>query len=284
MRSMPLLSIITVNLNNATGLRVTIDSVVNQTFSDYEYIIIDGGSTDGSVDIINEYAFKIHYWITEPDNGIYNAMNKGILSANGEYLQFLNSGDWLVDETTLEKVFIQKRTADILYGNIFEIKPDGSKTMPVSLTEDKLTLANFNSNSHPTIQHPASFIRKSLFNLGTYDESYKILGDIKFFIERIIMHDCSVENLPFAITYFNLYGMSANPANWARTIEERSRIFKELLPPRMLRDYELLFQIKDLPLLKYVPILEGTTGLYKLVIKIVDLITKLYLIVVKKRF
>jgi glycosyltransferase involved in cell wall biosynthesis len=87
------LSVITINYNNAIGLRKTIESVVNQTFRDYEYIIIDGGSTDGSVDVIKEYADKIDYWVSEPDKGIYNAMNKGVAAAHGEYTNFLNSGD-----------------------------------------------------------------------------------------------------------------------------------------------------------------------------------------------
>lgn len=85
-------SIITINYNNADGLRRTIESVVNQTYKDIEYIIIDGGSTDGSVDVIKEYGSQIDYWVSEPDKGIYNAMNKGILQAHGEYLNFMNSG------------------------------------------------------------------------------------------------------------------------------------------------------------------------------------------------
>ena len=112
----PKLSIITINLNNAAGLRKTIESVVNQTFTDYEYLIIDGGSTDGSVEVIKEFADKITYWVSEPDKGIYNAMNKGILKARGEYLQFLNSGDWLVDNEVLFRVFSLNHFEDILYG------------------------------------------------------------------------------------------------------------------------------------------------------------------------
>ena len=85
------LSIITINLNNAAGLRKTIQSVVNQTYIDFEYIIIDGFSSDGSIEVIKEYADRINYWVSEPDRGIYNAMNKGILKTSGEYIHFLNS-------------------------------------------------------------------------------------------------------------------------------------------------------------------------------------------------
>jgi hypothetical protein len=194
-------------------------------------------------------------------------------------LEFLNSGDWLVDEMTLSKIFEITRTADIVYGNMYEIMPKGNKKLHVSLNGESLTLANFNSNTHATILHPASFIRKSLFEKGMYDESYKIIADIKFFIERIILQNCTVEYLPYAITNFNLYGMSSNPSNWAKTIEERSRIFQELLPPRILKDYEVLFQIKDSSLLKYILILEKTTGLNKLVTRVVDYIIKLYRVI-----
>ena len=99
----PKLSIITVNLNNAAGLQKTIESVINQTFTDYEFIIIDGGSTDSSLEIIKQYANKITYWVSEPDNGIYNGMNKGIGQADGEYCFFLNSGDWMIENNTLYK-------------------------------------------------------------------------------------------------------------------------------------------------------------------------------------
>ena len=95
MTDKPTLSIITVNLNNCDGLQKTIDSVVGQTFTDYEWIVIDGGSMDGSRELIEQYADCLAYWCSEPDNGIYNAMNKGISRATGEWLLFLNSGDSL---------------------------------------------------------------------------------------------------------------------------------------------------------------------------------------------
>jgi len=115
---MTTLSIISINLNNVAGLQKTIESVWPQTFTDYEYIIIDGGSTDGSIDIIKKYSDKITYWISEKDNGIYHAMNKGIEVAKGDYCLFLNSGDWLVDKKILENVFSNNHSEDILYGDM----------------------------------------------------------------------------------------------------------------------------------------------------------------------
>ena len=126
------LSIITINYNNAKGLRQTMSSVLEQSFADYEYIVIDGGSSDGSVQIIEEFEnqFKSSnagsdlnhrlsfQWISESDNGIYNAMNKGIALAKGDYCFFLNSGDYLVSKTVLESVFSENPTEDIIFGNL----------------------------------------------------------------------------------------------------------------------------------------------------------------------
>lgn len=276
------LSIITINYNNIEGLQKTMRSVSEQTFKDYEYIIIDGGSTDGSAEVILHNSRLLTYFISEPDMGIYNAMNKGILQAKGEYLQFLNSGDWLENESVLSKVFDTPRSAEILYGNMNEVLPNGTIELQVPLIGDKLTMANFNSNTHATVQHPASFIQRSLFDKGLYDEQYRIIADIKFFIDRIILQNCTVEYLPFVITNFNLEGLSSNPVNWAKTIAERERIFSELLPPRILKDYELLFQVKDSPLLKYIPFIEKTSGLKKLVSKGVAFSINIYKLIKNK--
>ena len=96
------LSIITINYNNARGLERTIKSVICQTFTNYEYIIVDGGSTDGSLEVINKYADHISKWVSEPDEGIYNAMNKGTRMASGEYFNYMNSGDCFCDAHVLE--------------------------------------------------------------------------------------------------------------------------------------------------------------------------------------
>lgn len=120
------LSIITVNLNNLEGLKKTYDSVVCQTFTDYEWLVIDGGSTDGSREFIEQHQDKFAYWCSEPDKGIYNAMNKGIVRAKGEYLNFMNSGDCFACEETVAEVFGKNRTADILYGYSFYGSRDGT--------------------------------------------------------------------------------------------------------------------------------------------------------------
>ena len=114
----PLISIITINFNDKIGLQRTFDSVFAQDYQDFEYIVIDGGSNDGSKELIENNAQKISYWISEPDKGIYNAMNKGILKATGEYLLFLNSGDHLYSHTVLEENYTRIENYDLIYFNL----------------------------------------------------------------------------------------------------------------------------------------------------------------------
>ena len=125
------LSIITVNYNNKDGLQKTIDSVISQTFKDFEWIVIDGGSTDGSRELIEKNKNYFSFWCSEHDKGVYNAMNKGIVHAKGEYLNFMNSGDCFVSNKVLEKIFSNDYTNDILYGNVVTFK--NNKKMAILL-------------------------------------------------------------------------------------------------------------------------------------------------------
>ena len=177
MNDHPTLSIITVNLNNCEGLKRTIDSVVAQTFTDYEWIVIDGGSTDGSRELIEQYQDHFAYWCSESDRGIYNAMNKGIAHARGEWLQFLNSGDWLYENTTLEKVFSKEYDADVIYGNAI-VQIDGKNT--IRKYSPQLSLSYL--ISHP-INHQASFYKSSLYDNHYYYEKYIIISDYIFLLE-----------------------------------------------------------------------------------------------------
>lgn len=122
------LSIITINYNNRDGLQHTIESVINQTSHEFEYIIIDGGSTDGSVDIIKQYTNQIDYWVSEPDRGIYHAMNKGIDIAKGEYCIFMNSGDLFHNTSSIKDSINHLDGTDIVNGNTFF--PHGELSYP----------------------------------------------------------------------------------------------------------------------------------------------------------
>ena len=172
------LSIITINYNNLNGLQKTIDSVVNQTWHDFEWIIIDGGSTDGSKELIEKYQEHFTYWCSEPDNGIYNAMNKGIAKAQGDYLNFMNSGDGFYSPNTLEQVFSIGRSDDILYGDMICKYQDGSYhswSYPHKLSLHYLIVGY--------LGHAASFIKSPLLKDNGYCEDYKIVSDWQKFLE-----------------------------------------------------------------------------------------------------
>lgn len=275
---MPKLSIITINRNNKEGLRKTIVSVLNQSFLDLEYIIIDGGSNDGSVELINEYADKITYWVSEPDKGIYNAMNKGILQAKGEYLQFLNSGDWLVDETTLSKVFNIQREADIVYGHL-NCLYESETIVHKALNENQLSLAYFYDD---TLAHPSSFIARRLFNDCLYDESYHIAADKKFFVEQIILRNCTLQQIDEIIVNFNTTGISYNPENHAKLKKENDRIFVQIVPARIAIDYEIFRSSKDSLILAYIPFLNRNKRLEKLIYIIMGSLIGIYKILLQK--
>ena len=175
------LSIITVNYNNLAGLKKTTQSVFSQDFSGYEYIVIDGESTDGSGDYLNEIKDRLSYSVSEPDNGVYDAMNKGIAKAKGKFLVFLNSGDFLIDTSILSKVstYIKSATSDIYYGNIRIT--DGAGNESVLKFPAELSLRFWKA---ATINHQASIIKADLFReIGVYDRSFSLAADYAFFLK-----------------------------------------------------------------------------------------------------
>lgn len=170
------ISVITVNYNNKLGLRKTIKSVISQTYKDLEFIVIDGGSTDGSIDIIKEHETKINFWISELDNGIYHAMNKGIAKATGDYLLFLNSGDYFFENSVLVELIKNSNQEDLICGDI-EYFNDLKRE--ISKSPRKLSFAFFNVS---TLPHPCTLIHKKLFTvLGLYKSEIIICADWAFF-------------------------------------------------------------------------------------------------------
>lgn len=221
------LSIITINYNNREGLRKTIESVVNQTCKNFEYIIIDGGSTDGSVDVIKEFSDKIDYWVSEPDKGIYNAMNKGVVIAKGEYIQFLNSGDCLSKSNAIEGITPNLRDIDILIA-----KMRFSDTQEVVECPEAITMQTLYKRSLP---HPSSFINRALLLKHPYDETLRIVSDWKFWIQTIIYDNASYSSLPYIIVDFETTGISST--NKSLVSKEREAVLHSLLPNRILEDY-----------------------------------------------
>lgn len=228
------LSIITINCNNCEGLRRTIESVVNQTCRYFEYIIIDGGSTDGSVDVIKEYADQIDYWVSEPDKGIYNAMNKGVAVAKGEYCLFLNSGDNLHNNVVLADVYNQGFDSDIICGSILT---DGKILLP---SPQNVSLGFFYRGS---LNHPAAFIRREWLQRYPYDETLKICSDRKFFIQALIIGDASYRCISIVVSDFDGNGISSN--NMRLKKEENEYVLHSMFPARVLDDYSVMYGEKD---------------------------------------
>lgn len=177
------LSIITINFNNSSGLKKTLESVKNQTSKNYEHIIIDGASTDGSVDLIkeflmdSEYAKQVSFWCSEKDKGIYDAMNKGIPHANGRYCLFLNSGDYLADNEVIARFDDYNLTEDIVYTNCkcFNSHKEWLITYP-----SHVTLGYFYKMR--SLNHQNVFIKTEKQKAHFYSLDFKICSDKEFFM------------------------------------------------------------------------------------------------------
>lgn len=258
-------SIITVNYNNREGLRRTIESVINQSCKDFEYIIIDGGSADGSVDVIKEFDAQIDYWVSEPDKGIYNAMNKGIAQAHGDYLNFMNSGDCFFDKNVLENI-VPFLTTDIVHGKQFDRSIDSYQFMISEIP----TMRYFYESS---IRHQSCFIRNILFKNSLYDENLRIVSDWKFFIEKIIFQNCSFSYAPITVSSFEGNGVSVL---WEEiNAKERMEVLNTLFPPRVILDFEH-FKGKESPVLELIPQFNHTYRLQKLIVYMIKCILRCY--------
>ena len=273
------LSIITINYNNAEGLRKTLASVASQTFRDFEHIIVDGGSTDGSVEVIREYAdneairsegYKATRqekngkaddtlpnrpiasspnrheicWISEKDRGVYDAQNKGIRLAHGEYCYFLNAGDTFCNEHVLELIFKPltfnlsplTSTPDILYGNEIIVDGNGQRVGIARGVENPSFVDLYNS----CMKHQASFIRRSLFDkYGMYDADMRICSDFDWFFRVIAFHeDVRLLYKDVDIAYFENTGLSYHSPELCA--KERQQILDRYMSKRMQQDYAVM--------------------------------------------
>jgi glycosyltransferase involved in cell wall biosynthesis len=209
------LSIITVNKNNVLGLEKTMQSVMSQTFTDFEYIVIDGGSDDGSADIIKKYADKITYWVSEPDGGIYNGMNKGILVAHGEFCLFLNSGDWLIESATLQNVFEEiaglpeaEGGGGVYYSDCISDDNSFRKSPDHITTADLVLVCNIN--------HQNTIIRRSLFlEHGLYNENLTIAADREFWLKEKWIHGSEFIYIKTNIAIYDRMGITSR-VNYAK--------------------------------------------------------------------
>jgi glycosyltransferase involved in cell wall biosynthesis len=215
----PKLSIITVNYNDAKGLEKTIQSVIAQTYQNFDYLIVDGDSNDGSKIVAERYQANIDYYISEPDTGIYHAMNKGIKASKGEYLLFLNSGDVLNGNTAVND-FVNHIDfgGDIIYGD-YKFKT-GGKVYP-----DNLTPLFFVRTSLP---HQSTFFNRVVFDkMGLYDERYKIVADRAFYIKCFLNNQFVFKHINYPLTIFDLTGISNDLIHKEKQLLENESMFQE---------------------------------------------------------
>ena len=249
------LSVITINYNDAKGLERTIKSVISQSYHDFEFIVIDGGSSDGSLDIIKKYERHIDYWVSEPDGGIYQGMNKGLRQAQGDYVNFMNSGDRFYSFDALERIFSLGTDADIITGtHVGSPHPNVGK--------DGISLYTLCTGA---VDHQASFIKRDVALRHPYDEKYKIVSDWKFFIEALIIDDCSFFYTETIVVDVDMTGVSNTATDLNR--REREAVLKELFPERILTDYHLLMSIHP-DLLQISPRLTKSQSIRKSIVKL----------------
>ena len=255
------ISIITINYNDAQGLAKTLKSVASQVLSDkvlndgfsLEHIIVDGGSTDDSVEVVSDYCLMLNgryevKWVSEKDKGVYNAMNKGIRLATGDFIQILNSGDILAAPDVLAKMsdFVKRYTihrpeaatpyienAGIFYGNMIRQRADG--TIEGKSGQVPYSLLNYFTS---TMNHDCCWIKRSLFETyGLYDESLKIVSDWKWFLQAIGLGHVKPVYVDIDMTIFDTTGISER--NLGLRNEERRKVLEEVLPPAVLADYDM---------------------------------------------
>ena len=234
------LTIITINRNNASGLEKTMESVLSQTCKEYEYVVVDGASTDASVEVVKRFAGSFGgrlKWISEPDKGIYNAMNKGIRMAGGEYVQFLNSGDRLADRDVVSKMYKaleEKGNPSVLYGNMLKDLPDGRKRRDRSFAGKPITLKGMYRGS---FNHSPAYIKRDLFDkYGEYDESLKIVSDWKWYLQSIVLGEEVPVYVNLDVTVFDMTGISET--NLDLLDQERRDQLAVLIKPGILTDYD----------------------------------------------
>lgn len=235
--SRPLVSIIIPVLNNSTTLRRCLDSILGQKDTDYELIVVDGGSTDGSVGILREYSDRIAFWESKPDGGVYPAFNRGVRHAKGEWLYFLGSDDWLWRDDVLQRLSPHLSSAypqyRVVYGQVMYVNRKGEALIPLNEPWPKFRKHFLQGHM---ISHQSVFHHKSLFEEhGLFNESFRVAGDYEFLLRELAHRDALfVPDL--IIAGYQHGGGSSVPENWMRVLQERRRAYalNNVRPPRLL--------------------------------------------------
>lgn len=237
------LSIITINRNNAEGLKKTLESVAAQTCRDFEHIIIDGASTDNSVEVIKEYVASpagknVSYWVSESDSGIYNAMNKGIAQlGNSDYCLFLNSGDWFFDNNVIDRESELMHTESIIYYDAILLKEGREEKIEYP---EQLSAYYFVRGA--TLNHQNELIKTSLQQVNLYNENLKIFADNEFNIKNFVKTDIPFKHSKNTLSYYDANGISSR--NITLLKKEQNQVLlkyygEELIDIcKLLNDYE----------------------------------------------
>lgn len=245
----PLISIITINYNNLEGLKKTMASVIEQTWQEFEYIVIDGGSTDGSAEYIKSKDSNVDYWISESDSGIYNAMNKGIAKASGKYVVFMNSGDYYLSSNTLQlcKNIICNQDADIFYG---QIKIDENGVEKAIVYPNKLNLSYLKKM---VLNHQACFFKLDLLlSLQGYNEEYILAADYHYYLKAYLAGK-KFHPILFPIVKYDVAGISSLSMEDYQL--EMKRVWADTVPLILLElelnHFNLLAKIKSSLILRF---------------------------------
>lgn len=227
----PLVSIVTVCYNASDSIEQTILSVINQSYANIEYIVIDGGSTDGTVDLIKRYIDRISIFVSEPDNGIYDAMNKAILRSTGSWINFMNAGDEFVNRSVIEKLipYFSEAKNDVVFGNTLLMR-DGIYS--------KLQKGRIKLNAFPELVHQSTFVRTALMKSHLFNTKYVISADFEFLYSLYVSGNnfCYVD---LEVSKYDVSGLSSN---------HRAELYKEHSEIQGLKISQmklLLYKIED---------------------------------------
>ena len=243
------LSIITINYNNTEGLKKTFASVATQTYTDFEHVIVDGASTDNSVEIIKQYekqalakGIKVT-WISENDEGIYNAMNKGIRMSSGEYIEILNSGDCLASNSVVNDMLTaleQNSYPEILYGNMLKTFDWETYKRDTSCKNSDYTPNSFLYFYNGTLNHNSAYIKRTLFEqFGFYNEKMKICSDWEWYVRTIVLGNITPVYVNIDVTIFDMNGVSESAGKNKHIIQqERSEYLSSTFPKAIINDYK----------------------------------------------
>ena len=233
-------TIITINLNNLRGLRRTMDSVVSQTSKDYEWIVIDGGSTDGSAELICENEGQVAWWVSEPDRGVYNAMNKGIEKANGDYLIFMNSGDIFSSADIIASFTASNPKADVIYGNAIDVDENG-KEVKKHVSPEKLTLSYFWNH---WLHHQATFFHRHCFEHFRYNEELKVVSDLQLCVE-LFYNGYTFQKWDHLVAIAQSGGLSYV---YPHVADERKAVFQNIIPTAVRAEIDEIVWLRQVDL------------------------------------